>query len=169
MLGPDERTIVLGEARDRLDERLDALADRAADGEGVVDDATDAEHHHQAVTALCDEYGADAEIRVQGLTAGDYARVEDRLANSPNSGPGSSRTLTTAAALQAAPFLDERDADPRSLEETAPVVADLPPTVVRWLHHVADDLTTVGADEGNSFERRVRDRMSAAESTRDTS
>lgn len=163
MTQPREETIRLGDALDDLDEQLDQLAAQLSD---VEDDTASAAVLQRAaneidtqgtdLSGLVEEYGADAEIVVRGLDAGEYARVEDRVAamraatDEPGGLPGSSRNVWAAAGLVDAPFLDD-EADFDAAIET---VASLDPGVAKWLEARVNDLTSVS--EGNWTPLRER-------------
>jgi len=162
----NDATYRLGDERDRLDERLDELAERASEADsdharqGIWQIARQVEDRLDGVQYLIDEYSADATVTVQPLTAGETARIEDSMADlqrrsdhSAGGLPGTRRNHDAAAALVDAPFLDDVDAD--DLDDCLPVVADLPTQAVKWLRARADDLS--GIDEGNSksFDERV--------------
>lgn len=161
-------TYRLGDERDRLDDRLDELADRAvqADDETAVQMvqsiAGEVEVRLQGVEHLIETHGANATVEVQGLTAGQTARIEDSLADLQTQTdyggglPGSRRNHEAAAALVDAPFLD----DPTEFDDYLAAVSDQPTHVAKWLRARAQDLS--GIDEGNSksFDERLAARSS---------
>lgn len=160
-----ERTVVLADARDRLDARLDELADKivAADDPSALQSvASQVETRLSGVAYLCGEYDPEASVTVRGLTAGDYARVEDRLARMREEAPGdrlpgASTNVFAAAGLVAAPFVDERDPD---LDDALPVVANQPVGVAKWLEHLVNEETTVGDEDFRGLGARLSARAS---------
>lgn len=153
-------TLRLGDERDRLDGRLDDLADTIADADNpaaMQQVAAQVETRLSGVAYLIDAHGADATVTVEGLTAGAYARVEDKLAamraQAPgDSVPGSQTTVFAAAGLVDAPFCD--DADP-GLDATIETVADQPVGVAKWLEARVNDLTTVSAEDFRPLSERI--------------
>jgi hypothetical protein len=156
-------TLRLGDERDRLDSRLDELADQIVNADepaALRQVASQVETRLSGLAYLVDEYGADATVTVRGLTAGEYARVEDRLAAmraeaSADSVPGAQTNLFAAAGLVDAPFADDCD----DLDAALAVVADQPVGVAKWLYAQVDDRTGV---EGNGYEplsERLADRL----------
>jgi len=162
-------TYAVGDERDRVDVRLDELADqvaRAGAGSGAYDDAVEEastlEEHLVALEWLVDEYGADAEVTIGGLTTGEYAEATDRVVDAqstqvggPDSSTGVGRVFFVASGLVDAPFLDATD-----IESKADVVSGLPPQVTTWLEAEIDE-ATLPADPGNSFAERVQARSTS--------
>lgn len=161
-----ERTVTLGAERERLADQHDAVLaqDGAADADAIRYGATELAQRGAAVAGLIEEYGADAEVTVRGLTAGRYARVEDRVAthrqrrDDLQAARGYHRNVYAAAGLVDAPFFDRDAAADRvgapnqerawadlatreQLDAAVAVVADQPPGVVKWLHGLVDDVT----------------------------
>lgn len=167
----EQETRVLGDERDRLDAALDDMVDQldAADSDtaaqAIRQQAQEIDARGRGVAYLIDEHGADAEVTVRGLAAGDYAEVEDRVAalrdqqGTDSALPGAHRNIFAAAGLVDAPFLPE-DADTNSLDVRLDAVADQPTGVAKYLEAIVNDLTTV--DEGNW--KPLRERLVAAES-----
>lgn len=164
-----EETYVLGEERERLDERLDELAAKLVDADegstaaqAILDAANTVDTRGEGVAWLIEQHGPDAEVTVAALTAGDYARVQDRLAGmAAQAGqsadlPGSRTNIYAAAGLVDAPFLDgDEDFDAR-----IEAVADQPVGVAQWLEGRVNHVTTRGSSEGNwdSLEDRLAER-----------
>lgn len=145
-----EDTLSFGAERDRLAEAVDDLQGRLAKAD-VGDEAADyslneLNQQGRGVHWCIEEYGPDAEVTVAALSAGEFARVEDRV---HDAGPGVHRNVFAAAGLVDAPWLPERDGetDGEWLDTKVAAVADLPVGVVKWLYATVDERTTVG--EGN--------------------
>jgi len=159
-------TLTLSEERQRLDTRLEDLADKivqADDPATLRSVGAQIETRLSGVVYLADKHGADTTVTVRGLTAGDYAEVEDRLAQMRAEAgqeelPGASTNLFAAGGLVDAPFIGE---DNPPLEDRLAAVADQPVGVAKWLESRVNDCTTV---EGNGFRRldkRIADRQTA--------
>jgi hypothetical protein len=155
-------TYVLGDERDRLDDRLDTLADQAAGGdEEAIDEARDVESHLAGVIWGIDQYGADAEVRVGGLTTGEMAEVRDRTAAAREESKqfgghgqvdGAATTFYTAAGVLDAPFVDGT----ASVDALAPTVAnELHPQFTQWLESRIDDVTSVDSGNVTPFAERL--------------
>lgn len=166
-------TFVLGDERDRLDDRLDELADEFVEmGENNplrprhAAEADEVENHLDALDWACEALGAEEEVVVRGLSAGEHARVVDWVdEHMRGGGPGSRQNVLVAAGLVDAPFLDvESDGDAESddagpsIEDALPAVASLPPGFRDWLQSCVDDLTTVSEGNSQSFDERIRAR-----------
>lgn len=160
-----DETLVLGEERDRLDARLDELVSRLQDAnpdtasaDVLQHEANDLDVQGRGVSHLIDEYGRDATVTVAGLSAGDFARVEDRAATmrsqhpGPGNLPGSSRNVFAAAVLVEAPFYT---GDKTDLDAKISAVAAQPIGVVKWLESKGNDLTSVDSGNWTSFAERV--------------
>lgn len=163
MSEPREETIRLGDALDELDDQLDQLAaslqtaeDGTASAAVLQRSANEIDTQGADLSGLVDEYGEDAEVTVRGLDAGEYARVEDRVAamragtDEPGGLPGSSRNVWAAAGLVDAPFLD----DDAGFDAKIQTVAAQDPGVAKWLEARVNDLTSVS--EGNWTPLRER-------------
>jgi hypothetical protein len=161
-------TIDLSEEVQRLNQRLDDLADQARgldedsdDYEEVREEAARVERHLVGVKdALCDdgEREAVAEVTVGEVLTGDFAEIEDRardvqqqrVGRGDNSSvSGAERVFFVAAGLVNAPFLDDD-----SFEARAQAVSELRPPFTAWLEDQIDDLSTPDVDVGN-FEDRL--------------
>lgn len=150
-----ESELVLSDERARLDDRLDELADEivAADEPAALREvAAQVETRLAGVAHLIDAHSADATVTVRGLTAGEYAKVEDRLAamraEAPGEDvPGAQTNLVAAAGLVDAPFVPA-DVDPDDLGAMLEVVSDQPVGVARWLYALVDDRMSL---EGNGY------------------
>lgn len=158
-----EETVTLGAELERLDSAVDDVAASLQDVEGDTASAqalrqyaNDLDTQGAALAALVEKYGTDATVTVRGLSAGEYARVEDRTAamrdqsDQPGGLPGSSRNVFAAAGLVDAPFL-ETGAD---FDGRVSAVADQSVGVAKWLESKVNDLTSV--DEGNWTPLRER-------------
>ena len=155
-VGPEEYRFE--DEHDRIDERLDELAEEAADADedapaldSLTDEAARLERQLNDLERLIDEYGGDTTVTVKGLTAGDYARVQDDVAD--GGGPGAKRNLTVAEGLVNAPFFETEDPSRNTKIMT---VAGLPIGALLWLEDRIEELTR--GDEGNSdsFAERVQ-------------
>jgi len=161
-------TYTLGDEQDQLDARLDDLADRAADGEDVIEEAQEAESHLAGVLWGIQEYGADAEVTVGGLTTGEMAEVRDRTAAARNEAAqfgghgqvdGAASTFFVAAGVLDAPFVDG-DASVDAL--TSVVASELHPQFTQWLEAKVDEETSVDAGNVTPFAERVAARSTEA-------
>ena len=162
-----EETITLEDERERLSDRLDDLAAKAAeaadsedrDASGYRAIARKVETHLGGVEWLCAEYDADATVTVHALTAGENARVEDDLADARSSRnqdqlPGATRNFYAAAGLDAAPFL----ADDADLKQRKQAVGNLPVGTAKWLYSRVDNLSSVEGNGYKSFDARLTER-----------
>ena len=161
----ETHTIRLGDARDRLDNRLDELADRtaAADGDpptAVLEEATAIETKRlPGVLWGLQEFGAEAAVEIAALSHGDMAEVTDRIAGASaeqfghGGVDGAATTFFVAAGLVDAPFLEERNP---SIEAAAPIVGGrLQPQFVQWLEHEIDARTSIDSGNVTPFAERV--------------
>lgn len=144
------------QAIDAADDDADVSQHRAR-LETLVPYLGDLDHMGRAVTALIDEHGDDATVRVRGLSAGEYAKVENKTADAADrastSGgvPGSGRLIFAAAGLFDAPFYD---GEPDALDAKLRALADQPVGVRKWVEDCVDERTVVG--EKNWRERGGR-------------
>ena len=160
----DTHTIRLGDARDRLDDRLDELAEQVDDPDAppreVLEEAQRTESKLlPGVLWGIEQYGEDATIEIGELAHGEMAEVTDRVSGVQGEsfgGDGVSGAATTffvAAGLVDAPFLNERHPD---IETAAPTVADdLHPQFVAFLEQEIDDVTSVDPGNVTPFAERV--------------
>lgn len=150
----------LGDERDRLDAQLDDYADRIADGDdtqAVTRLANECETRLAGVVHLCEEFGGDATVMIAPLTAGDFARVEDRVQakrerEPQDSLPGYRRNVFVESGLADAPFYDG-DAD---YEQRLATVARQPVGVVKWLESRINDATSVASGDFRGLGERLR-------------
>lgn len=158
----DREVVTLSEEKQRLDDRLEELADKivqADDPTALRSVGAQVETRLSGVAYLVAQHGADGVVTVRGLTAGDYAEVEDRLAQMRTEAgqedlPGASTNVFAAGGLVDAPFLPAADND-LSLADRVRIIADQPVGVAKWLESRVNDLTTV---EGNGYvglDRRI--------------
>lgn len=148
----DTDTLRLGAVYDRLDDRLDELARSLADADdpaALRQVASGVDTQLGAVGWLIDRHGDDATVTVRGLTAGEHAHVEDRLAAMRDAAdgdtiPGARTNVYAAAGLVDAPFLDAHDPD---LDAALATITDLPVGVAKWLEAEVNDRTTVEGNE----------------------
>jgi hypothetical protein len=160
----EEVTLRLADERDRLDDRLDEYAEEAADADdsSAIDQvATQCQQRLAGVDHLIDRHGRDATVTIRGLSAGQFARVEDRVAakrerSSQEALPGYHRNTYAATGLVEAPFLDvDPDAEADEFEQRLKAVADQPVGVVKWLESRIDDETSVAGDDFRSYAERL--------------
>jgi len=160
MIGAE--TIRLGDEVDRLARQHDEVqaraedADDTASGEAVRWSLNELDQQGRAVAALVEDHGPDATVTVEGLTAGEFGRVEDRVAaaraqrDGQPTMQGYHRVVYAAAGVEDAPFLPDREDDSSErewLDAKVDAVAGLNIALVKWLYARVDDLTTV--DQGN--------------------
>lgn len=168
---PNTTTRTLQDEYDRLDARLDDLADQLADADAgaqttqwLRSEAQEVNEALKAVATHIDRHGADAEVEVQPLNGRLYGEVQDKVATlaaaKPGDGgvPGTSRNVYAAAGLVDAPFLDG-DADTLEARTDAVGEATPAPGVAMWLENLINDVGRL--DEGNwqSLEQRLVDRL----------
>lgn len=175
MSGPiGQRTVRLGDAYDDLDERLDDLAAQLQDVDGGTQSgqalhslANETQQQLSGVAHLVNEYGADATVTVQGLGAGPYARMDDRVADhradrdGSGDAPGGRRNIFAASGLLDAPFADIPDNDDpdvtakQRFDAALEALSDdsLPVGVVKWIEALVSEESSV---EGNFKPLRER-------------
>lgn len=158
-------TYTIRDERDRIDEQLDELAEKAAsaDDERTIQrfqqQAAELQHQLNGLDQLIDEYGPEATVTVEGLTTGGYAQVQDDIAQGTapgESSPGARRNMIVGTGLVDAPFLEDTDADDRTA--TLARVAELPIGVTLWLEDRIDEETTGDKGNSKSFAERVREK-----------
>jgi len=155
-------TLRLGDERDQLDRRLDDIAAQIAaadDPEALQQLGSRVETQLSGVDYLVAEHGPDATVRLRGLSAGEYGRVEDRLARMRDEAsgdrlPGAKRNIFAAGGLVSAPFLTASDSE---FDARVEAVTQQPVGVAMWLEGRVNDLTTV---EGNGY-RSLSERIAA--------
>ncbi|NEU57101.1 hypothetical protein [Halorussus sp. MSC15.2] len=163
----NETRIDFAEERDRLDAKLDELAEVVAETdeesvehEEAVMEANQIESQFLPGLHWASEEFDDSTVRIGGLTTGERGRVLDRVRAAqrqqvgfdPAEGPpeGLATPFWCAAGIEEAPFLDGHE-----FETKVRAVRSLPPQFTAWLEHRIDDLTTLDHDTGNSFAARV--------------
>ncbi|WP_435175654.1 hypothetical protein [Halorussus sp. AFM4] len=176
----NSETLRLGDELDRLDEQADEYAqllrdadnDDGEEGESasaaaLQQSANEIDQQGRGVAYLAAEYGEDAEVVVAGLDAGEFARVEDRVAairagrtdQSPT--PGAHRNVYAAVGLQDAPFLDLEDEADLSQRERVDAKLDavsaLPVGATKWLYDRVDNLSTVSEGNWRRFGERLQE------------
>lgn len=165
-------TYNLEEERDRIDNKLDELADEVAElDEGnllrgqKIEEANSLERHLTGILWALnpdDEEDRDpyTEVTLGSLTASEHADVRDSApqVDSPGkqSNEGGSMILYAAKGVVEAPFLDQNNP---AYNEKIAAVGDLQPQFAEWLAERVDELTTPDV-EGNGFGERVAERMS---------
>lgn len=157
----------LGDARERLDDRLDTLAEQVAqaDGDPSAEVAEEAQRiEGKLLPGVCwgiEQYGADATVEIAALAHGEMAEVTDRVSGAQQERiggasdgvSGAATTFFVAAGLVDGPFLKTHDP---SITQAAPIVAnDLHPQFVAWLEHEIDDVTSVDPGNVTPFAERV--------------
>jgi len=163
-------TIDLAEEVQRLDQRLDDLADDARgldedsdEYQEIREEAARVERHLVGVKdALQPSSDAERErveeVTVGEVLTGDFAEIEDRARDvqrqrvsrgDDSSVSGAERVFFVAAGLVDAPFLEDD-----SFESRANAVSELRPPFTAWLEDQIDDLSTPDVDVGN-FEDRL--------------
>ena len=168
------QTLDLEAEAQRLDERLDDLADEAAETDSDTQEYEDlrakARMVEQKLVGVKWALNPDSdeqrtptrEVTIGEVLTGDYAQVEDRSRDvqrqrvgrgEDSSVSGAQRVFFVAAGLQAADFLDA-GAD---FEAKANAVNQLAPQFTTYLEDRIDELSTPDVDVGN-FEERVADR-----------
>jgi len=158
----DGRTFVLADEREQLDKDLDELADKilnADDPAALKKAAANIETKLSGVAYLIETYGEGAEVKCRGLTAGEYAQIEDQLAAmraEADGGelPGAKSNLFAAAGVVNAPFMDEHDPHWESALDT---IAEQPVGVARWLFDKVNEATNL---QGNGY-RSLNERLAA--------
>jgi len=169
----EESTISLGDERNRLNDRLDELADGAAEAdEDAVATyrqlAHEVETHLSGVVYLCEKHGADATVTIRGLTAGEFAQVEDRVAakreqSTQQSLPGYRDNVMAASGLVDAPFLPDRDGVDDWYETKLATVADAPVGVAKWLMSRVNEETSVSEGNWKSFNERYQEKATSGD------
>jgi hypothetical protein len=169
----DTQTLDLTDEQERLDDDLDALADRAAEADDaemaiLEQRATELETYLSGVAWALSEFGEDATVTIGALDTGEMARVTDRTLDakgeivgrgSDPSVDGASENFYVAMGIREAPFIDEG----AGFEARATAVQGLHPNFTKYLRNRIDDLSTPEADLGNSFRERVAKRTSGSE------
>jgi len=137
---PPERTIVLGEAADHLEE-----AEDPADAGLPEDPRSDLDTLASGARWLVDEFGEEAEITIKGIDSGTRARIEDHITTGVvgDVGGGLLNNYVLAASIVGAPWLEDGD----DLDDKVEAVGHLPNQVTDWLASELDDLTRL--DAGN--------------------
>lgn len=164
-------TYDLEEERDRIDTKLDELADEVAELDEdnplrgrKAEEANSLERHLTGIQwALTPDEEEDrdpyTEVTLGSLTAGEHADVRDSATSvsktSHKSSEGSSMILYAAKGVVEAPFLP----DSAGYDAKIGNVSNLQPQFVEWLAERVDELTTPDV-EGNGFGERVAERMS---------
>jgi hypothetical protein len=160
-------SIDFAEEVQRLDDRLDELATKAAaadeesvEHEEAVMEATQIESQFLPGLEWAREEFANPTVVLGGLTTGERGRVLDRVQAAQRqkvgvqqdeaAAEGLALPFWCAAGIEEAPFVDGHDFDAK-----VAAVRDLPPQFTAWLEHRIDELTTLDHDAGNSFEERV--------------
>ena len=136
-------TDTLGEALDSLDEQIDALEEYLADLDDDTDDAEAVraqrnrlQYLRQGVEWQADEWGADAEVTLGALTAGEEAMMHREI---PADASEKERRLWyVAAATEAAPYVESE------LSETFANVAGLHPAFAEWVEARSNALGVAG-------------------------
>ncbi|QRY26358.1 hypothetical protein [Halobacterium sp. BOL4-2] len=167
-------TLDLSAEYDRIDTKLDDIADDVADRSEdnparshTVERGQTLERHLAGLEwALHPSDDEDRqpyeEVTIEELSAGEHADIKDIIAGDTDPAKGSAGSqelLVAAKGLVDAPFLPS---DP-SETQVVTAVNDLTPHFAAFLADRVDDLTTPDI-QGNGFEQRVAERMSTQES-----
>lgn len=166
-------TIDLHEEQQRLDDRLDELADEAANADegsaeydAAVQEAGRVEQKLVGIEwALEPDSGDDVEafetVTLGALTTREFGRVADAtrdvreqkvgFAEGGRNVTGPHRVFHCAAGLVDAPFLD----DGADFQTKADAVGGLAPQFAAWLEDAIDDLSTPDVELGNGFSARL--------------
>lgn len=166
-------TIALADERDRLLEEREEVVDEVADLEASNPDYDDLvqrgqtlDTHLQGVEWALDDWGEDAAVDVEGLRAGAFADVEDRLTEVAQNrdapvGPGMTRNYLVAKAITEAPYLDGDE----DLTRRLAAVASLPVAFVKWAKARIDDEMSVEGNGRQSFGALLAERSETSTST----
>ena len=129
---PPSRTLTLGDAHERAQERADS--DR--------DDSDQWERYADALGWAVEQFGGGAEVVVEAFTAASRARILDEARRSTvgELGPERTRSWLVGGSVTAAPWIDA-DAD---LADRVQATTALPPTLVDWLDTELEDLNDLG-------------------------
>lgn len=124
---PRERTIRLEDAPHIDPEAAEQSADAITD----------------AIAWLRSEFGADATVRLAGLTEGEHREIQDVVAGGTvgEIGEGAAASYIIAACVTEAPWYP---AETDGLADRVQVIAHLPPQVARWLEAELDPLNELG-------------------------
>lgn len=176
-----EKTVTLGDERDRLDARLDQLVDQLSDADKETNtaqalqrEAIDLNECYQAVCALIDRYGEDDEVTVRELDGRLWGEAWDRVdtvANSkagPGGVPGTSLNVFAAQALVDAPFLNGQDPDNLTDMTTAVGEQTPAPGVQKWLDNLREDVSRVDTKNSKGLLERFAENASRQETTSST-
>lgn len=163
-----EETVVLGEVRDDLEERLDANAETMATeepdedeepSEAFQDAASESgqlNRHLVGVAWAVDEFGEDAEVAFEAVDTGTRAEVRDynndlrsTTVGGPSSTDGVGEIYYTAGGIASAPFVDEG----AGIEATVAALSSLPSHFADWLNHRVNETSTPEVDIPNFGER----------------
>lgn len=173
----DTKTTTIDEAIAELEDDREDLIDEIArippderDADNIEyarksNEASELERYLGGLEWARDKYGGDAEIELGGLTTAERAEVDDRVDDFKQT--TITPTESTAAAESifwvvkgtlAAPFFDAQDLaehdDPFDYKNGQ--IGALPSQLTDWLEAEINELSTVGAREGNSFMQQVK-------------
>lgn len=174
-------TLTLAAAQDALAERYDETEAEIGDLQRAISDADedddveamrdrlkrlrseldDIDQEGRAVSALLDRYDAEATVTVRGLSASEYAKVENYTWNaakkvtSGDSVPGTGRLVFAAAGLVDAPFYDGGGDD---LDAKLSALGAEPIGVRKWVEDLVNERTVVGEKNWRESAGRSTDR-----------
>lgn len=139
----DSETLTLESALDALDDTIAALDEHLDDLDGDTDDAAAVrsqrnrvQYFRRGVEWQADEWGADTEVTVGALTAGEEAMMHREIPD--DAGDKERRLWYVAAATEAAPYAEA------DLEDTFANVASLHPAFVEWVEGKSNALGVAG-------------------------
>jgi hypothetical protein len=163
----DRREIVLSEEIKRIDDKMDELLEQVADlhpDNPAVDDlqskGRQLDTHLSGLEWAQEEWGADATIILEGLTGGEFAKVEDELSDVAvgrqrrGGQPGARRVFLVAFGVDDAPYLDDgADDDARIAAAGA-----LPLAFQKWAEAQINELSSVGGNERPSWSQLLKEK-----------
>jgi len=120
-----------------------------------------------------DGWGEDATVTLGAMNTGEHAEIRDRLSAARNErvglgdsdDEGMADIFQVAGALVDAPFLDGSE----DFEATVEMVRELPPQFSTYLKTKANELSSLGLDEGNSFSALVAEKQTSTTSPGESS
>jgi len=120
-----------------------------------------------------DGWGEDATVTLGAMNTGEHAEIRDRLSAARNErvglgdsdDEGMSEIFRVAGSLVDAPFLDGSE----DFEATVAMVRELPPQFSTYLKTKANEISSLGLDEGNSFSALVEEKKTSTTSPGESS
>lgn len=158
-----EETYNLAEEVDRIEAELQDIAEQVADldannpaRQDLLEDGQSLDAQLKGVrwakTAHEDDavgvWDADTdEIRLGGLTGGEFGRLQDDISGA-DLGQGGVRTIMVARGTLDAPYVPADGDEDQAVGNTS----QLPVTYLKWAQNRINDLTTLGGNGGPGFE-----------------